>query len=126
MKKQKGLRWISATLSMMALLIMSVAAIAENTEQAVHPELSEQEMYIACSDCHKEATPEVESQWFKSSHGIAMVKCYQCHGTFETFKVTPTKSDCAVCHVDQLEKCAKAEDKACWDCHVPHVFKAEK
>ena len=124
MKRQRGIRWISVTLSMIALLFTSATVMADKSEKAVHPELSEQEMYISCSDCHKEATPEIEKQWYDSSHGIAMVKCYQCHGTFETFKVTPAKTDCAVCHADQLEKCPK--DKACWDCHVPHVFKAKK
>ena len=124
MDKQRGTRWVSITLSMMVLLFMSVSVMADNTDKAEHPELSEQEMYIACSDCHKETTPEIEKQWYDSTHGIAMIKCYQCHGTYETFKVTPTKADCAVCHADQLEKCAK--DKACWDCHVPHVFKAQK
>lgn len=126
MKRQRGVHRISVTLSVMVLLFVSVSVMANNMEKVAHPELSEQEMYIACADCHKETTPDIEKQWYDSSHGIAMIKCYQCHGTFETFKVTPTKADCAVCHLDQLEKCAKTEDKACWDCHVPHVFKAKK
>ena len=85
-----------------------------------HPELSEQEMYVPCSQCHKESSPEIYTQWYESSHGIAMVKCYQCHGTFETFKVIPSREDCAVCHEKMMNKCS--QDKDCWQCHIAHVF----
>jgi len=94
------------------------------TEKVQHPELSEQEKLVACADCHRESTPEVEKEWYDSVHGIAMVKCYQCHGTFETFRVTPPKADCATCHTDMLRKCPK--EKECWECHVPHTFKVKK
>ncbi len=85
-----------------------------------HPELKSNEMYVACADCHKEATPEVFKQWYSSVHGIAMVKCYQCHGTFETFRLTPTRENCAVCHKQMVDKCPV--DKDCWQCHTPHAF----
>lgn len=124
MKKHNGIRWISVMLGLSALLMLAASGVSAKMEKETHPELSEQEMLIACADCHKESTPEIEKEWYDSVHGIAMIKCYQCHGTFETFKVTPTKADCAVCHVDQLEKCSKK--KACWECHVPHVFKEKK
>ncbi|MDR2549911.1 MAG: multiheme C-type cytochrome [Desulfobulbus sp.] len=90
----------------------------------VHPELSKQEQYIDCAQCHAEATPKVHEEWFASRHGLAMVKCYQCHGTFENFRVTPTRQDCAACHENMLKKCP--QDKPCWQCHVPHTFKAKK
>ncbi|HEB50679.1 MAG TPA: hypothetical protein ENI89_08730 [Desulfobulbus sp.] len=78
-------------------------------------------MYIPCSQCHREATPEVYSQWYNSAHGIAMVKCYQCHGTFETFRLTPKRDNCAVCHEKMMQKCPA--DRACWQCHLPHSFR---
>lgn len=111
-------------LTVLAVLILSIPPVTGKTEKVMHPELSEQEMLMACSDCHKEATPELEKQWYDSLHGIAMVKCYQCHGTFETFKVTPSKEDCATCHANMIDKCPK--DKSCWECHVPHSFKTKK
>ncbi len=111
-------------LAILTVLIFSVPPVTGQNDKDTHPDLSEQEMLIACSDCHRENTPDIEKEWFDSLHGIAMVKCYQCHGTFETFKVTPSKADCATCHQDMLEKCS--QDKACWECHVPHSFKAEK
>lgn len=121
MNKKQRVSWAVGAISMVALLCLSLSAWAGSGEKAEHPELSEQEMYISCADCHKQATPEVEKEWYDSVHGIAMVKCYQCHGTFETFKLTPSKADCATCHTDQLKKCSKK--KECWECHVPHSFK---
>lgn len=94
-----------------------------------HPELSEQEQLIDCAACHSEVTPEIEKEWNDSLHGIAMVKCYQCHGTFETFVVEPTLANCAVCHTDKMENHAEKQGKAagtpCWECHVPHSFTAK-
>ncbi len=121
MKTKRNVLWAGGIVAIVTLVCLSVSVWADNMEKQSHPDLSEQEMYIACSDCHKESTPELQKEWYDSSHGIAMIKCYQCHGTFETFKVTPSKSDCATCHADQLEKCSK--DKECWECHVPHSFK---
>lgn len=124
-KKREGI--ISAVLSLVFIgtLLMAVSVIAGDKDKVVHPELSEQEMLVSCADCHKEATPEIEKEWYDSVHGIAMVKCYQCHGTFETFQVTPPQSNCETCHVAMADK-KHTEDKPCWECHVPHLFKAKK
>lgn len=97
---------------------------ATDVKPESHPELSAQEQYIACSECHKEATPDVYQQWFDSRHGLDMVKCYQCHGTFETFRKTPTREVCATCHEKMMKKCP--QNKPCWSCHVPHGFKVKK
>ena len=105
---------------------MAVAAPAKKAAKPApaHPKLSAVEMLVDCAECHKEATPEVEKQWYDSKHGLAMVKCYQCHGTFEKFTVTPARETCAACHAGQLKKCT--QDKACWQCHLPHSFTAKK
>ncbi len=124
MKQEKKIISAGLILAVLAVLIFSVPPVTGQNEKDVHPEPSEQEMLIACSDCHREDTPDIEKEWFDSLHGIAMVKCYQCHGTYETFKMTPDKADCATCHKDMLEKCS--QEKECWECHVPHSFKAEK
>ena len=86
-----------------------------------HPEITEQEKLIPCSECHQAATPDVYDQWFNSLHGIGMVKCYQCHGTYENFRVEPAISACAACHEKMINKCPK--DRKCWACHIPHSFK---
>ena len=124
MKQEKKILSGGAALVILAILILSVPPVTGTAEKATHPELSEQEMLTACSDCHRETTPDLEKEWYDSVHGLAMVKCYQCHGTFETFKLTPKREDCATCHADMLDKCPS--DKPCWECHVPHSFKAKK
>ncbi len=123
MRKNIGVKHAVSMLAMLALMLCAVSVMASKKEGAVHPELTEQEQLIACAECHKEATPEVEKEWYDSVHGIAMVKCYQCHGTFGEFAVTPTKENCATCHADMLDK---EPNTPCWECHVPHSFKAKK
>ena len=109
----------------MVIAVFAVAwSVMVHAENASHPELSEQEMLVACADCHKETTPDIEKEWFDSVHGLSMVKCYQCHGTFETFAVTPEIENCAVCHVAMTAE-EHSEKKRCWECHTPHMFKAE-
>jgi hypothetical protein len=101
----------------------SGASAAQKKKQQ-HPPLTEQEQLIACDQCHQETTPELHKEWFDSNHGLAMVKCYQCHGTFETFRITPKPQDCAACHENMMHKCP--QNKACWQCHIPHSFKRQK
>jgi len=98
----------------------------EKAEQqtATHPELTEQEQYIACADCHKTETPEIYEQWFQSGHGIGMVKCYQCHGTYEDLQVVPETANCAVCHSGEFHR--TPADSQCWTCHPAHTFVMHK
>ncbi len=129
-KKMRKVHLAGCVLGLLGVVMLaaSVASAASATAgdkgKAMHPELSEQEMLVDCAACHQEATPEITKEWYDSLHGIAMVKCYQCHGTFETFVVTPSRQNCATCHADMLEKCAA--DKPCWECHIPHSFKEKK
>ena len=121
MKKNKVL--LSKGLAVLLVAAGCSWALAAEKKPA-HPQLSEQERYIACDACHQENTPDLYQEWYDSRHGMAMVKCYQCHGTFETFRITPKKQDCAVCHENMLKKCP--QDKACWQCHIPHSFKLQE
>jgi len=89
-----------------------------------HPKLSPQQKLIACATCHKEVTPNIYKQWYNSGHGLDNVKCFQCHGTYENFRVVPDISTCAACHAKQ---CAKTvSDKTCWQCHPAHRFTVHK
>lgn len=124
MKTKQRAQCAGFVLALLGLALVAVTVMAGDGQTAVHPQLSEQEMLIDCAVCHKEATPQVEQEWFDSVHGIAMVKCYQCHGTFENFQVTPSKETCGTCHADMLNKCP--QEKQCWECHVPHAFKEKK
>lgn len=121
-KKQIG-GWI--VILMVAGLVSVLSATgSESPGKESHPELSAQEMLIACADCHRETTPEVTQEWYDSLHGIGMVKCYQCHGTFETFTVTPSRETCGTCHTARMAK--YKDNTPCWECHTPHTFKNSK
>ncbi len=91
-----------------------------STKMGTHPELSAQEKLTPCAQCHKDATPEIYKEWYDSVHGIANVKCFQCHGTYEDLKVSPDETHCAACHNAQYLK--RPSDKKCWDCHPAHHF----
>lgn len=123
-KKQRGILYLRCAVALAAVVFLSASINLSAGEKATHPDLSEQEMLVACAECHREATPEVEKEWYDSLHGIAMVKCYQCHGTFESFAVTPNRENCGTCHTDMLAKCP--DNKPCWECHIPHSFKQQK
>lgn len=118
-------KWGLFVLGISAFLFACAPQKAPSPEAAkrpavTHPELSEQEKWIACSECHRTETPEIYEEWHKSRHGLAMVKCFQCHGTFETFH-EPTRETCRTCHAKAYDNCPK--DRACWECHTPHLFK---
>jgi len=129
-KTQVGVTKMALMLAPFGLMLFAGSVQVGASEKAAHPQLNEQEMLIDCAACHKDATPEVEQEWNDSVHGIAMVKCYQCHGTFETFVVEPTRESCGSCHADKLENHAEKQGKAantlCWECHVPHSFQTKK
>ena len=97
---------------------------AQKVAMLSHPALSEQEKYIPCSECHAKATPEVYKEWADSLHGMTNVKCFQCHGTFETFQASPDELKCMACHPKETEH--KPEGKHCVDCHLEHRFTAHK
>ena len=93
MRRRKRNQMINVLPIAVALLLLAVSAMAAGKAKPQHPELSAQEKLIACADCHREATPEIEKQWHNSVHGIAMVKCYECHGTFGDFRRDPEQAD---------------------------------
>lgn len=124
MEKLKNVMAAGVILVLLGTCGLVISAMAGDREKTAHPQLTEQEMLQDCADCHRETTPKVEKEWFASGHGIAMVKCYQCHGTFETFAVTPSIQTCGTCHADMLQKCPK--EKPCWECHAPHTFNKKK
>ena len=98
--------------------------VAKTPKTDQHPSLSQQQKLIPCSQCHKEATPQIYKEWYSSLHGLDNVKCFQCHGTFEDFHVTPPVMKCEACHAQQVEK--MTAKKACWECHPAHGFKEHK
>lgn len=93
-----------------------------------HASLTEQQKLISCSECHKETTPEIYTQWFDSTHGLGGVKCYQCHNTFGNIQKRPdVNQSCNSCHTDMVGNVDHTEGLAtCWECHDPHSFSADE
>jgi hypothetical protein len=124
-KKKSSLSVLLTASAVFVCVTFSVATgLAGSQEAGMHPELTEQPKLMPCSECHKSETPEIYKQWYDSRHGIGMVKCYQCHGTFENLVTVPEVSTCGFCHTDMLEKCPS--DKTCWQCHASHSFEIQK
>ena len=112
---------------LMALALVTLVALAACSNMQVtsakegHSTLSEQEMLIACSECHQKVTPTVYNEWYDSTHGIGQVKCYQCHGTYENLRVSPDMiQSCGACHTDKLGD--HTGKQTCWECHDVHSF----
>lgn len=123
MKRRKGV-----LLSACLFLGVAVGTLFAQAK-ATHPELSEEEQYVACRDCHREVTEDIYQDWYNSVHGIANVRCYQCHGTLEEFYVTPPVFKCASCHSKEVShmKVPEGLGKAtCWTCHPVHRFQVHK
>ncbi len=110
--------------SVMSKISKAASAAVKAVKQEGHPDVSEQEKLMPCFECHKEATPDIEKEWFNSRHGIANVKCYQCHGTFENMAKVPTDDSCYVCHAGA--KNHTKPGKTCWECHPAHNFPVKK
>ncbi len=118
---------------MLACFVAAVAAgcagtadkkVSDSMAAARHPELTDQEKLTPCAACHRDITPEIYQQWYDSRHGLGKVKCFQCHGTYENFRVSPDETSCAACHNAQFQHAAKG--KRCWDCHPAHGFVAHR
>lgn len=119
MKKQR----LVIVVLVVITVLMACSKMQMTPSDAGHPQLSEQEMLIACSECHKKTTPPVYNEWYASTHGIGSVKCYQCHGTYENLQKTPDMTQsCGSCHADKLGD--HSGTQTCWECHDVHSFSA--
>jgi len=124
----KHSRLLFAAMMGIPLTLLPVSGLAETrakgtTAKTGHPKVTEQEKLLPCHECHKTRTPKVYEEWTASTHGIANVKCYQCHGTYENMVKTPDLSNCAVCHGSAFDH---SEGKKCWECHPAHQFVAKQ
>ncbi len=120
--------FLAALLSMGVLAACAVekgpSSYSPSGVKADHPALSEAEKLTPCFECHKEATPELYTEWYQSGHGLDSVRCFQCHGTYENMKRVPDEAVCSVCHSGEFHR--KPAGTSCWQCHPEHSFSAHK
>lgn len=80
-----------------------------------------------CYECHKKATPKIAQDWFESKHGVALLKCFVCHGQPDgkgsvPWSVVPdAASVCRKCH-DPAMKRMEAKYGLKPDCYKCHPF----
>ena len=66
-----------------------------------------------CFECHIKATPKITQEWYESKHGVALVKCFVCHGQPDGKGSVPYAVDPDV-------------DATCRKCHDPSIQKMEQ
>ena len=80
-----------------------------------------------CYECHKKATPKIAQDWYESKHGVALMKCFVCHGQPDgkgsvPWSVVPDAiAVCQKCH-DPAMKRMKAKYGLKPDCYKCHPF----
>ena len=82
-----------------------------------------------CYECHKLHTPRVAQNWYESKHGVALMKCFVCHGQPDgqgsvPWAVVPDpKTVCRKCHEPAMIRMEKkfGMEPNCYSCHPFHV-----
>ena len=73
-----------------------------------------------CIKCHREATPNIVSDWQLSKHSTEDVDCTTCHGAAHTDSydvaeaAIPTPETCAQCHDDQVAQFKNGKHALAW------------
>ena len=120
-------RWSAVALRALAPLLLAAAAPALAAPKAgrAHPDVAGEQ---DCAACHRDATPAAFTAWDASPHGVALVKCFVCHGsTGKDFRARPAAAaaTCGACHAAQVESVARRAVKDCFACHAPHALSAD-
>ena len=123
LKRNKTLTFLAIVVLLLSTMVLLYSgATKQQVEKKVKVTEHEVEMEDGtCLECHKEETPEIYNQWTTSAHGVALVKCYVCHGDKDNFTNMPDQNKCLECHFDQVENQVD-KTKKCADCHNMHSF----
>ncbi len=81
-----------------------------------------------CYECHKKATPKVAQDWLESKHGVALMKCFVCHGQPDgqgsvPWAVVPNpRTVCRKCHEPAMKRMEEKYglEPNCYKCHPFH------
>jgi hypothetical protein len=82
-----------------------------------------------CYTCHQKVTPRVAQNWYESKHGMALMKCFVCHGQPDgkgsiPFAVVPDAGTvCRKCHEPAMKRMVNkfGIKPDCYTCHPFHV-----
>ncbi len=81
-----------------------------------------------CYECHQKVTPRIAQNWYEGKHGVALMKCFVCHGQPDgkgsiPFAVVPDAgSVCRKCHEPAMMRMEKkfGIEPDCYSCHPFH------
>ena len=114
---------MSRRLVLLALLLLPLPAAAGDR----HRPLDAAGALDACEACHARETPDAVKAWEGGAHGLALVKCFVCHGsTGKDFRAKGTAASCDGCHPAQAALVVPAKGArgapaaGCFSCHAPH------
>jgi len=116
---------------LLGLLLVSICVLALSSTVALSSgvkHLKAPDDAADCYECHKKATPKVAQDWYESKHGVALMKCFVCHGQPDgkgsvPWAVVPDpQSVCRKCHDPAMKRMeAKFGMKPnCYKCHPFH------
>lgn len=117
-------KWLAVSAAAALLCIFSSTQTFAKTFQ----HLNAPDDVADCYECHKLVTPRVAQNWYEGKHGVALMKCFVCHGQPDgkgsvPFAVVPDpQSVCRKCHEPAMKRMAKkfGLDPDCYSCHPFH------
>ena len=113
------------------LIVVSLAIVALSSTLVVSggiTHLKAPDDAADCYECHKKATPKIAQDWYESKHGVALMKCFVCHGQPDgkgsvPWAVVPDPIDvCQKCHDPAMKRMAEkyGVEPDCYKCHPFH------
>ncbi len=117
-------KWLA--LSAVAVLFLSVTATPASAKSIKH--LKAPDDAADCYTCHQKVTPRIAQNWYESKHGVALMKCFVCHGQPDgkgsiPFAVEPDAATvCRKCHEPAMIRMVKkfGQKPDCYKCHPFH------
>ena len=127
----KKLKFIRQSVRILCLLILPIAIFSLRSTLAVSGGISHLKApddAADCYECHKLATPKIAQDWYESKHGVALMKCFVCHGQPDgkgsvPWAVVPDPQDvCRKCHEPAMKRMVQRYGVGpdCYKCHPFH------
>ncbi len=109
-----------------ATLLFSLSVINTSAKSIKH--LKAPDDAADCYTCHQKVTPRVAQNWYESKHGVALMKCFVCHGQPDgkgsvPFAVVPdAETVCRKCHEPAMKRMVQkfGIKPDCYMCHPFH------
>lgn len=120
----KKISVVSLWLSLFLFCLLTTQVSAQSVKHLKAPDDA-----ADCYTCHQKVTPRVAQNWYESKHGVALMKCFVCHGQPDgkgsvPFAVVPdVDAVCRKCHEPAMKRMEQkfGLEPDCYSCHPFHV-----